>query len=101
MLTGTKADLHLQMASFAKERADGLIEANLEATWRTFPNTVPGSKMSATSPAAFASWAVIGVPSRIICIACSGEPFPRVSRRSYNDRTSMSVHRGVAKSYSP
>ena len=35
----------------------------------TFSRTVPGSKIPASNPAALASGAVIGVPSRIICIA--------------------------------
>lgn len=73
--------LHLQMASFARERAVPLIEANFEAVWRTWSSTLPGSKRSATRPAERASSAEMGVPNKIICIA-------------YIDkRTTMSQHK--------
>lgn len=71
--------IHLQTASFAKDSALGLIDASFEAVWRTLSSTLPGSKTSATRPAALASAAVMGVPNRIICIACDGDRFLRVS----------------------
>ena len=66
--------LHRHTASLANDKATGLIPAILDAVSRTLERTVPGSKMPASRPAALASAAGMGVPNKIICIACTHSP---------------------------